>query len=182
MLENRTYIGEVPWKGFPGRHEPLVDRDMFDQVQEVMELRGGGDGTRPRTNFHYLKGDVWCPRCDRRYYYIPGTSHTGDAHFYWVCSGRWTGNGCKMPYFRTADVERAVEDTYATVALPSGNSTGSSGSLTGCSGSSVIRSGRKPISESVSTKRGASRIVSGPRWASSNGRTLTTVSGSCPRS
>jgi site-specific DNA recombinase len=121
MLKDRTYIGEVLWKGqwFPaGRHEPLVERALFDQVQEVIELHGGGDGTRPRTHFHHLKGEVWCPRCNQRYYYIPGKSKTGDLHFYFVCAGRWTGNGCTMPYFRAVDMERAVEDAYARVALP----------------------------------------------------------------
>ena len=122
MLKDRTYIGEVLWKGqwYPGgRHEALLkDPKLFLAVQDVIEEHGGGDGTRPRSHFHYLKGDVWCPNCDMRYYYIPSTSKTGDYHFYFVCSGRWTGNGCKMPYIRAVGMERAVEDAYASVTLP----------------------------------------------------------------
>jgi site-specific DNA recombinase len=38
LLENRTYLGEVVHRdqSFPGEHEAIVDRDLFDRVQAVI--------------------------------------------------------------------------------------------------------------------------------------------------
>jgi len=38
LLKNRTYLGEMGHKGqwFAGEHEPIVDRQIFDQVQEAL--------------------------------------------------------------------------------------------------------------------------------------------------
>lgn len=35
LLRNRLYLGEVPHKGtyYPGRHPPIIDRDLFEAVQ-----------------------------------------------------------------------------------------------------------------------------------------------------
>ena len=39
LLKNRTYLGETGHKGswFPGEHEPIVDRDTFEQVQNLLK-------------------------------------------------------------------------------------------------------------------------------------------------
>jgi|SRR5689334_15631210 len=38
MLRNRTYLGEVSFQGthYPAPHEPLVDKDLFERVQEIL--------------------------------------------------------------------------------------------------------------------------------------------------
>ena len=40
LLKNRTYLGETGHKGswFPGEHEPIVDRDTFEQVQKLLKF------------------------------------------------------------------------------------------------------------------------------------------------
>ena len=38
MLNNRTYLGQIEYKGsevFPGKHEPLISQDLWNRVQEV---------------------------------------------------------------------------------------------------------------------------------------------------
>jgi site-specific DNA recombinase len=39
LLRNRLYVGEVPHKGahYPGRHPPIVDRDLFEAVQVKLD-------------------------------------------------------------------------------------------------------------------------------------------------
>jgi site-specific DNA recombinase len=61
ILRDRYYLGYVTYKDqeYPGRHEPLVSVELFDQVQEMLTARGG-TGTRERIHHHYLKGTVWC--------------------------------------------------------------------------------------------------------------------------
>jgi site-specific DNA recombinase len=117
MLRDRFYIGMVSIKGqeYQGRHGPIVPRELFDRVQEVLDTERGG-GTRARTHSHYLKGSLWCARCSSRLWYVPGKSHTGETYFYFMCSGRQKRT-CDLPYLKADQVERAVEDNYATVTL-----------------------------------------------------------------
>jgi len=39
ILRNPLYIGEVRHKGerFPGLHEPIIDHDLWDRVQEQLD-------------------------------------------------------------------------------------------------------------------------------------------------
>lgn len=42
MLKDPVYIGMTRWgdEVLPGRHEPLIDRDLFEKVQKVIAARG----------------------------------------------------------------------------------------------------------------------------------------------
>lgn len=58
-FRRRLYIGEIEWRGevFPGAHEPLVTREVFGAVQELLDERSRG---RKRTrHFYLLRGLVW---------------------------------------------------------------------------------------------------------------------------
>jgi site-specific DNA recombinase len=117
MLGDRYYLGIVTLKGgeeFPGRHEPLVDEALFERVQRVLALRGGG-GTRQRKYDHHLKGGLWCARSGHRIVIAPGKGN-GGTYFYFLCRGRMQKR-CDLPYLSVADVTRAVEQHYATVRL-----------------------------------------------------------------
>ena len=50
MLRSRTYLGEVPHKGkwFPGQHQAIIDRELWEQVQS--RLSEGIRGTRHGIN------------------------------------------------------------------------------------------------------------------------------------
>ena len=41
LLKNRFYVGEVVYKGevHKGEHEPILDRDLFEAVQEKLAER-----------------------------------------------------------------------------------------------------------------------------------------------
>jgi hypothetical protein len=117
MLRDRYYLGLVTYNGeeYPGRHEPLISQELFDQVQRVLyaERRAGA---RQRVHNHYLKGVVWCDRCHKRLIITPGKSKTGATYFYYICRGR-QDHSCDLPYLAVADVEDATERHYATVRL-----------------------------------------------------------------
>ena len=52
MLNNRIYLGETVHKGisYPGEHEPIVDRDLWKKVREILAVnrvsRRAGGGTK----------------------------------------------------------------------------------------------------------------------------------------
>jgi site-specific DNA recombinase len=118
MLQDRYYLGVVVYEGeeYPGRHQPLVEPELFDQVQHVL-FKERGAGTRSRIYSHYLKGLLWCGRCGRRMIFWPGRSKNGSKYFYFVCIGR-QDKSCDLPYMRTEAVEACVVDHYATVPVP----------------------------------------------------------------
>ena len=74
-----------------------------------------GAGTRTRTHNHYLKGTLWCARCEHRFVVTPAKGNGGE-YFYVFCMGRREGL-CDQPYLGLYEVEQAVLDHYATVNL-----------------------------------------------------------------
>ncbi|MBF6216474.1 recombinase family protein, partial [Nocardia puris] len=48
MLRDRYYLGYVIYKGeeMQGRHEPLIDENLFDNVQEILESRTNANERR----------------------------------------------------------------------------------------------------------------------------------------
>ncbi|MET7393533.1 recombinase family protein [Dactylosporangium sp. NPDC005572] len=120
LLRDRFYRGFVSYKGqeYQGRHEPLVSEELFNEVQRMLERKRAG-GIRERNHSHYLKGVVWCHRCQGRLMIMRGKSHTGSLYFYYFCQGRQR-HTCDLPYLPIAKVETAVIDNYATVMLSSG--------------------------------------------------------------
>jgi hypothetical protein len=116
ILADRYYLGFVEYQGeeFPGRHQPLVTPEVFDRVQRVLALRGGG-GTRQRQHDHWLKGLIFCGRCHKRLIVMPGKGN-GGTYFYFMCRGR-QARSCELPYLKVQAVEKIIEQHYATVRL-----------------------------------------------------------------
>nr|WP_314447378.1 recombinase family protein [uncultured Sphingomonas sp.] len=58
ILKNPVYIGEVTYRGerFPGLHEPIVERQLWEQAQAVLKER---QAFRPRLQEHVLAGLLW---------------------------------------------------------------------------------------------------------------------------
>ena len=118
MLRDRYYIGKLVYKGieYQGRHEPLIDEELFDRVQRVLDAHSGS-GTRQRQHLHYLKGVVWCGRCKHRFTIMPGRGN-GGTYFYFLCRGRQLKQ-CDHPYVPVDVMEQVVAEHYAVaVRLP----------------------------------------------------------------
>lgn len=118
MLRDRYYIGKLSFKGieYQGRHTPLISEELFNRVQRILDAHAGS-GTRERQHPHYLKGLVWCGRCQHRYTIMPGRGNGGE-YFYFLCRGRQQ-KLCDQPYIPVDVMEQAVEQHYAhAVALP----------------------------------------------------------------
>ncbi|MGW4370130.1 recombinase family protein [Nocardia takedensis] len=123
MLKDPYYAGFVVYKGhiYPGRHEPLVSHDLFDRVQNVLNLRSA-KGQRDRVHAHYLRGDLFCGRCHRqgrtsRLIFTKATSHTGRKYDYFKCRVRQEGL-CDLPHLPAHAIEDAITEHYRTAQLP----------------------------------------------------------------
>jgi site-specific DNA recombinase len=105
MLHDRYYLGYVDYDGeeIQGRHELLIDEDLFDTVQEILDSRTTAKERR-RVHHHYLKGSLFCGRCrregiKRRMIIQQTTNSKGAEYTYFFCRGRQKG-ACQAPYVR----------------------------------------------------------------------------------
>ena len=116
MLSNRYYIGLVEYAGaiYDGRHEPLIEKGVWEQVQSVLAAHANS-GEKQRLNNHYLKGTVYCGRCGSRLVLNHVKNRHGVYYDYWFCMGRQRREGCTQRYMPSHLVEAAVERHYATV-------------------------------------------------------------------
>jgi hypothetical protein len=117
LLRDRYYLGYVTYDGieYAGRHEALIDLELFERVQKVLDSHSGS-GTRTRTHNHYLKGLLWCGRCGCRFI-VQRAKGNGGEYFYFYCRGRQQGQ-CDQPYMNVLAVEEAVARHFATVTFP----------------------------------------------------------------
>ena len=117
MLRSSFYVGVIEWKGeqYQGRHQPLVSIETWTQVQKLLSERDHS-AERQRTHKHYLKGSLYCGRCDRRMSVMSVTGR-GGQYEYFYCLGRHRGEGCDLPFLAVDKVEEAVAELYRDIEL-----------------------------------------------------------------
>lgn len=123
MLRDPYYTGVNRYKGklYGGRHEPLITKSLFLDVQKILDQRNR-HGERDRIHFHYLKGQLYCGHCEAegRSSRLVFTQHTGNGgtYDYFVCTGKLRGL-CSMGVIRLELLERRVTDAVAVERLGS---------------------------------------------------------------
>jgi site-specific DNA recombinase len=116
MLSSPYYAGTVSYRGkqYEGRHPRLISRELFDQVQVVLQAHGHS-GERDRKHQHYLKGTIRCGTCGSGLTYSRNKGN-GGFYEYFVCPRNQRGD-CPQGYQPIDLVETAIEDHYAGVSL-----------------------------------------------------------------
>jgi len=109
LLKNPIYVGDFRWLGkvHRGSHEPLVSRETFDRVQEVMEGKGVKRNGH-RKHLHAFMGLLKCGRC--------GCTMTAEKkkgkYVYYRCTG--FKGACGNAYIR----EEKLADLLGEVVKP----------------------------------------------------------------
>lgn len=102
---------------YPGKHEPLIDQETWQRVQELLTARNIS-GERRRDHEHYLKGSIFCGQCGSRLI-VTHAKGRGGTYPYFICIGRQEKRtACKQRALRIELVEEAIVKHYATVELP----------------------------------------------------------------
>ena len=93
ILRKRIYMGDFEWNGrvYKGAHEPIVSRELWERVQEVLEGRHAKRHRRAKHNFAF-SGLISCGHC--------GCAIVGEMkkqrYVYYHCSGY--KRKCPEPY------------------------------------------------------------------------------------
>jgi site-specific DNA recombinase len=104
ILRNRLYTGEFNWDGriYAGMHAPLVTKDLWERVQEVLDGRHANRHRKMKHNFAF-SGLISCGHC--------GCALVGEIkkgkYVYYHCTG-YKGK-CPEPYTR----EEVLEEQFA---------------------------------------------------------------------
>jgi site-specific DNA recombinase len=119
ILKNPIYMGEFDWKGrrYPGVHDPVVTRRIWDRAQEVSRLRAARPLRGAKPEFTYW-GLVDCGHCGcavvgeikkQRYVYYRPTRHPGR------CEG-----SCGKAYVREERFDAVIEDILRGLRFDAG--------------------------------------------------------------
>lgn len=120
LLRHPYYMGLVRYRGalYPGKHPRLVSPETWQRVQELLSAKNLA-GEKQREHPHYLKGSIYCGRCQNRLLVSFAKGRHGGIYPYFICSGRQRDKtSCIQRAIRIDDVEGAIEAYYATVRLP----------------------------------------------------------------
>lgn len=107
ILRNKVYIGEVHWGNVhvkEGKHEPIIERDLFDRVQRLLNTKGLHSCRRRKYSW-LLSGILTC--------YNHGCKYTAEWHLnkgiaYYHCTHR---HGCGK-YVEVGKMENMVADKF----------------------------------------------------------------------
>jgi DNA invertase Pin-like site-specific DNA recombinase len=177
ILKNRVYLGEINHKGksFPGEHEVIIDRELFDAVQRALASNTRGSCETWRSSGAILIGRIYDDRGNRmtpahanKY---PG-GKTGSAgrvryRYYVSCAipqGRKHECG-SVPRVAAHEIEELVVAALRAHLQRggskfSGEESGSAGSVPA---SLTAGSEMEPFSDAALIARYLDRVVVGPR-------------------
>jgi site-specific DNA recombinase len=122
LLKNPIYYGGVPIKAYKnekecivdGIHEPLISKELFDKVQNILNNRRSKHHTNhKKVNDNFpLKGFLLCPKCNNP---LTGSTSKGRSKYYSYyhcispCNGR----------YQIEDTNLWIEDYFKTITLES---------------------------------------------------------------
>ena len=112
ILKNPIYYGDFVWAGkeYRGTHEPIISKELFDRVQEVMEEKGRRRTRQQKHNWAF-QGLLTCGHC--------GCALTAEVkkeqYVYYHC----TGNRGKCPerYVREEDIAQQFGNAIKAIKL-----------------------------------------------------------------
>lgn len=109
ILQSQTYIGMVPNRGnaYPGQHEPLVSRKLWERCAEIRRERTVESHGAPVAIPGLLAQRSYCGQCDQKLW-LSRSGTRDQPRWYYRCSGR-TGNtytACDAPVIRVEMIDQ----------------------------------------------------------------------------
>jgi len=111
MLKNPFYYGLLRLQGelHQGAHDPLVTKQLFDQVQRAMECRSKPNA--PHLKPYVYRGMLRCGECG-----CAVTMETQKGHNYLRCTKR--RGPCSQRYVREERITEQIQEVLRSVSIP----------------------------------------------------------------
>ena len=95
------------WRIFKDVHEPIIDRDVFERVQELVAKTRRRSLKKKGEEKHLLSGMLYCADCGSKLWYRTNTNNH-DIHFFSCCNYKTDTRGtCETRHYIRAD---AIEE------------------------------------------------------------------------
>ena len=117
LLRHPYYKGVVTFQGveYPGQHEPLVDAETWQIVQNILDSHRNGE--RQRIHNHHLKTTIACGLCGARLIVQNAKNSRGVVYPYFVCARRQRSHDCAFRAVLIDEVDIRVTDLYKSIYL-----------------------------------------------------------------
>lgn len=112
LLQNPFYYGKIEWMGkfYPGSHEPLISKDMFDKAQELLRRRNKSPHCKKHNPL--FKSKIFCENCGGML-----TWYQQKGHWYGHCNNHGAYARCsKKTCMRQEAVEGQITDVFDIIA------------------------------------------------------------------
>jgi hypothetical protein len=111
MLSNPFYYGHFKYSGeiYEGKHTPLIDKKLFDRVQEVLKLRGKKKVLKNTPQA--FCGLLSCASCE-----CSITAEKQKGHVYYRCTRK--KGVCTEPYIREEVLDSQLSELLTQYVLP----------------------------------------------------------------
>jgi site-specific DNA recombinase len=124
LLTNPVYIGMVRHKSnvYPGEHEALIDKSVFEQVQNLMRKNARAGGPLIRNKYGaLLRGLMFCKGCNRTMVHT-FCSKGHKRYRYYTCTAaiKEGRRACASPSLPSDEIERVVVDQIRDLAGDAG--------------------------------------------------------------
>ena len=117
LLSNPFYYGLIESGGgsWPGRHRPLISKDEFDRIQEIL-----GRPTRPQKERHRFAytGLIRCGECGLAITAEEKTNRYGSQYTYYHCTKRNPAAHCGQRTIRLEALEAQILEVLRRIRLP----------------------------------------------------------------
>jgi site-specific DNA recombinase len=116
ILTNPFYAGVLESEGkvFPGKHQPMITMDQFEQVQRLLGRPGGPRQTR---SFAFT-GMIRCGECGFAVTGEQKTNRYGQQFTYYHCTKRRLDVRCRQRYVQLEEIEDQILEFLEETTLP----------------------------------------------------------------
>lgn len=90
LFNNKKYIGINTYgkEEFPNAVPAIIDKELFEEVQNIKEKYKHSPGIKKATERYLLTGKLFCGKCGSKYIGTSGNSKTATMYRYYRCTKR----------------------------------------------------------------------------------------------
>ena len=120
ILQNPFYYGLIRYNGeyYEGKHEPIIAKKLFDEVQEVMK-RKSKPQKADKMKFFLYRGLFKCGECGYTITADRKVKPSGKSYTYYYCTKKNPNHKCSQNVFtREEKISSQINEVIQKVSLP----------------------------------------------------------------
>ncbi len=120
LLQNPFYYGLIRYNGeyFEGKHEPIISKKLFDQVQEVMKQKSKLKQKDDKMKYFLYRGFFHCAECGFTITADKKVKKSGKEYIYYYCTKKNPHHYCSQNVFtKEENISSQIKTAIQKVSL-----------------------------------------------------------------